>query len=165
MRRTLSWFATFVVALACAYLSRSHIGLPVSKMSMSPHQDLITTLTELYTLLECLAVIPENSLHLPESPTGIHPEHKINTTAAKAAGYDETAIALMYALPYLDVIVHDFSVQLLPSTYVTTYLGADLDEGDFESQREMLDEEMMPPSAIRLTWSEGGYGTVLSTLR
>lgn len=129
-------------------------------MSPSPHQDLITTLTELYTLLHSLAAIPEDFLLLPDPETGLHPPHKINAAAAKVAGYDENAIALMYALPYLDVSVHDFSVQLLPSTYVTTYLGADLNDGDFESQRELLDEEMMPPSAMRLTWSEGGYGTV-----
>lgn len=130
-------------------------------MAISLHHGLKAPLIELYTLLHDLAVIPEDSLLLPNAETGLHIKDSINEDAAREAGYDEEAISLMYQLPYLNVGLHDWSVELLPSTYVTTYLGAGLEDLDFESQREMLRDELMPSTAIRLTWSETGYGTVL----
>ncbi|KAK5137432.1 hypothetical protein LTR08_009011 [Meristemomyces frigidus] len=35
-----------------------------------------------------------------------------------------------------------------------------MDEGYFAAQRLMLEDEEMPPSAIRITWEEGGHGFV-----
>jgi hypothetical protein len=49
---------------------------------------------------------------------------------------------------------------LQPNTYPVSYLG-DLNEGDFLSRREMLEEDdLMPASAIQLNWEEGGNGIV-----
>jgi hypothetical protein len=50
--------------------------------------------------------------------------------------------------------------ELRPSTYPISYLGSDLNKDDFLSRREMLEDDLMPPSAIQLTWEEGGCGIV-----
>lgn len=129
-------------------------------MAISLHSDLIVSLTELYTTLHLLAAIPEHGLRLPDAESELHPSKSINSEAARQAGYDEDSISVMYALPYLDVGTHEWTIELLPSTFTTTYLGPDLDEGDFDSQREMLHDEAMPTTALRLTWSETGHGIV-----
>lgn len=128
-------------------------------MAVSPHLELITVLTQLYTLLISLAAVPDDLLRLTSPDTGVHAPGSINTTAAVTADYDADVVALICALPYLDVGSIDWSVELLPSTHPVTYFGPGLDEGDFESQREMMDDELMPATTLRLTWSEI-YGVV-----
>lgn len=125
------------------------------------HKDFLTALLNLYTTLDALAIInPNTPLRLPSSPNGLHPPSIFNATAAHAAGYSPSAVALLATMPHLDVGAHEMFFALRPSTYPISYLGADLDEGYFEAQREMLDGELMPASAIRLTWEEGGHGIV-----
>lgn len=132
-----------------------------STMDESPHGELISALNELYTLLVSLAAVPDDILlRLPSPDTGVYAPGAINTTAAIAAGYDADTVALMCALPYLDLDTHDYSVELLPSTFPVSYLAPDLDEGTFEWLREMLNDEAMPATALRLTWSEGGHSYV-----
>jgi hypothetical protein len=130
-------------------------------MHLSNHTEIITVLTELYTLLDTLAAISPNLVRLPSTSTGIHPPSIFNATAAHAAGFSSEAVTVLSALPYLDVSRHEIMLGLQPSTYPLSYLGADLDEVYFSTWREMLDnEEPMPPSAIQLTWEEGGHGMV-----
>jgi hypothetical protein len=130
-------------------------------MHLSNHTEIITVLTELYTLLDSLAVISHDLVRLPPTSTGVHPPSIFNATAAGAAGFSSETVAVLSALPYLDVGRHEMMLALQPSTYPLSYLGADLDEGYFSTWREMLEtEEPMPSSAIQLTWEEGGYGMV-----
>ena len=89
-------------------MADSHHGQLVSPLfkltvANSPHSELISLLTELYTLLDSLAAIPDNLLRLPSPDTGVHAPDAVNTAAATAAGYDPDTVALMCALPYLDV--------------------------------------------------------------
>ncbi|KAI5244941.1 hypothetical protein E4T43_03505 [Aureobasidium subglaciale] len=102
-------------------------------MIASPHSELIATLTELYNLLDALGVVSHCSPLFP-----LHTN--INAEAAHATGYASEAVKLMCDLPYLDVELA-------------------VDEGSFESLREMLHDEMMPPTALRLTYGELSQGT------
>jgi hypothetical protein len=130
-------------------------------MQLSNHNEIITVLTELYTLLDTLAAISPNLVRLPPTSTGVHPPHIFNATAARAAGFSPEAVTVLSALPYLDIGRHEIMLGLQPSTYPLSYLGADLDEGYFSTWREMLEsEEPIPSSAIQLTWEEGGHGLV-----
>jgi hypothetical protein len=130
-------------------------------MQLSNHTEIITVLTELYTLLDTLAAISANLVRLPPTSTGAHPPSIFNASGARAAGFSSEAVTVLFALPCLDVGRHEIMLGLQPSTYPLSYLGADLDEVYFSTWREMLDnEEPMPPSAIQLTWEEGGHGMV-----
>ena len=97
---------------------------------------------------------------MPPADTCIHPPSIFNADAALAAGYNEEAVAVLSAMPYLGVGRQEMMNQIRPATFPVSYLGEDLDEGYFVGQREMLDDEQMPASAIRLTWEEGGHGFV-----
>lgn len=135
-------------------------------MQFPGHGEITAVLAELYTLLDTLAAIEPGLVRLPPSDTGIHPPSIFNADAAKAAGFNAEAVEVLSALPYLDIGRHEIFLALEPSTYPLSYLGLDLDEGYFSSNREMLDgvetdtDSLMPPSAIQLTWEEGGHGMV-----
>ena len=117
-------------------------------MPTSPHAEIIETLREWYTLLETLAATkPGLARHPP------HPSEVFNAEAARTAGYADEAVGLLQELPYLDVGDHEMFLELLPSTFPLSYLGH-LDVGYFEACREMQHDEMMPPTAIKLTRSE-----------
>ncbi|KAK5739016.1 hypothetical protein LTR17_005534 [Elasticomyces elasticus] len=128
-------------------------------MAGSPHSEIIAVLTELYSLLVQLAAISDSLLVLPSPETGLHAPNAINTAAAKAAGYAEGTVAVMCALPYLDVGMHEYDVELLPNTYAVSYLGSDVDRDGFNGQRDMLEGKQMPPTAVKLTWAERRDGT------
>lgn len=129
------------------------------------HAALVDALTELYTLVYTLgafpavesdsdAVLPNagNNVYLPPHPAGL-----INAEAAAAAGFAAEAISLMSELPFLadeHAYNHGSGCQLMPSTYALSYLGEDLDEGDFQARREMLDDNLMPSTAVKLTQSD-----------
>ena len=132
-----------------------------TKMTLPNHSEIIGVLTKLYTLLDTLAAIsPDLTPRFPPPNTGVHPPTVFNADAARAAGFDAEAITVLSALPYLNVGDHEMHTALQPNTYPVSYLG-DLNEGDFLSRREMLEEDdLMPPSAIQLTWEEGGNGIV-----
>lgn len=124
----------------------------------SPHAELIETLNEFYTLLDDLSVLEPGVLRRPDVTTGRHAAGEINTYAARAAGYSEDAIEVICQLPYL----HEAGIfEILPSTFPTSYLGSELDEGSFEWRREMLFDALMPPSAIRLTSNSGACGHII----
>ncbi|KUI66078.1 hypothetical protein VM1G_02485 [Cytospora mali] len=129
------------------------------------HTELIDALTELYTLLDTLGALPPAdadsdsdsatptvNVFLPPHPPGL-----INTEAAVAAGFAPEAVSVMSAIPFLAgdyTYTHGSGFELMPSTYAWSYLGGDLDEGDFESRRELLHDELMPPTALKLTQSD-----------
>lgn len=135
------------------------------------HAELIDALTELYTLLDTLGAVPPaisdsnpNSGSDPDSaPPNVnvclppHPAGSINAEAAAAAGFAPEAVSLMSALPFLagdHAYNHGSGCELMPSTYALSYLGEDLDEGDFEWRRELLSDALMPPTALKLTKSD-----------
>jgi hypothetical protein len=130
-------------------------------MTLPNHSEIISVLTELYSLLDTLAAIsPDLTPRFPPFNTGVHSPTIFNADTARTAGFDAEAILVLSALPYLNVGDHEMHTALQPSTYPISYLG-DLNEGDFLSRREMLEEDdLMPPSAIQLTWEEGGNGIV-----
>lgn len=115
----------------------------------SPHSEFITTLTELYTLLDTLAATPPDSVHLPPHAPGA-----FNSDVAIAAGYAPDTVDLLSALPYLDKKL-EMEWELLPSTFPVSYL----EEENFDFRREMLYDEMMPPTVLRPT-SSAIYGVV-----
>lgn len=123
-------------------------------MSLSQHIEIISTLTELYTILFTSGAIASDLLLLPDPATGLHPPDTINSAAALSAGFSQEVVDLLCALPYLNVDEHELHLELLPSTFPITYRGNDLDEGYFESQRSMLNDEVMPPHALKLTHNE-----------
>lgn len=55
----------------------------------------------------------------------------------------------MRDLPYLDIELYDRTFELEPNTYPVSYRSA-LNEGELESPREMLHDESMPSTALRL---------------
>jgi hypothetical protein len=126
----------------------------MSHMSHSAHYELISTLTELYTLLDTLAAISPNTLRLPPAYTGVHPT--FNAEAAREGGYSPEAVEALSKLPY----VYGGALVGL-STCTNYYLGPNRDGEDFEQDREMMYyENLALPSAIQLTGSEGGYGCI-----
>lgn len=122
-------------------------------MCLSDHAELISTLKELWTLLDSLAACPPNMIALPPSDTGVHPSSTFNADSARAGGFTDEAVQLLAALPYLKC-----PLEIQPDTYFKCYLGLRKDERDFEEQREMLDHEPIVGSAIVLTDSSGDLG-------
>ena len=119
-----------------------------------PHSELISALTELYTILDTLGATRGLAVLLPPYQDG-----EINKDAASAAGYNADAIELMTMLPYLDVADHYLELEIQPSTYPSSYVGRDLNVGDFENWRELYNDDFTAPGALRLTFGEGSYGT------
>ncbi|KAH9825668.1 hypothetical protein Tdes44962_MAKER00598, partial [Teratosphaeria destructans] len=116
-----------------------------------PHGEIISALTELYTLLDTLGAIEPDLVRLPP-----HSPDALNRTAALAAGYTPEAVDLMSQIPYL----LDRDVELMPSTVPINHISPDADRGHFDDAREMFEEEVMRPTAVRLTRSMV-YGTEL----
>lgn len=125
-----------------------------NKCASLQHTEIISTLTELYTLLSTSGAIASDLVLLPDHAIGLYPADKIAGSAALAAGYSQEVVDLLRALPYLDVSKHEMFLELLPSTFPITYYGADLGEGYFEGWREVLNDEVMPPSALKLTHND-----------
>jgi hypothetical protein len=128
-------------------------------MSPSDHSEVIDVLTELYTLLNTLAAVPPGAFWLPtidpeayESATG---ERTVfDSKAALAVGFSTKAVRLMAAIPYWD---HPIYIQ--PSTRTKCHLG--LNEIGLAEERELFMgcDELLPPSAVRLTESSSICGT------
>lgn len=68
---------------------------------MDKHAPLITSMTSFYKLLIDMAYLAESDLILPDATTKRHKADAIDREAAKAAGFDDEVIELMYHLPYL----------------------------------------------------------------
>lgn len=133
------------------------------------HAELIDALTELYTLLDTLGALPpaDADSDAESDPASLndhinvflppHPAGSINVEAAAAAGFAPEVVSLMPALPFLaddHAYKHGSGCELMHSTYALSYLGKDLDEGDFEWRREILNDELIPPTALKLTKSD-----------
>jgi hypothetical protein len=127
-----------------------------TEMQLSNHAELIAVLTELWTLLDTLAIIKSDALQLPPSDTRLHPARSFHADAALAAGFDPEATAVMSALPYLHVKpdMGQRAIEIAGSTFPLSYLH--YDEDDFRDIRELFfdDENLTPSSAFRLTWQD-----------
>lgn len=132
--------------------------IPSSNMQLSNHSELIAVMTELWELLDMLAIVkPGASLRRPPSDTGIHRADSFNSSAALAAGFTPEAITVMSTLPYLHDSHPDMgqrAVEICGSTFPLSYL--DFDEEQFADQREIFadPENLVLPSVFRLTWQE-----------
>lgn len=71
-------------------------------MAPSDHGELVSVLTELYTLLDTLAAIPDNVILLPPSDSGIHPANIFDANAASQAGFSDEAVHALSLIPYLE---------------------------------------------------------------
>ena len=127
-------------------------------MQFSNHSELIAVMTELWELLDLLAIVkPGASLRLPPSDTGVHLADSFNVDAAIAAGFTPEAVKVMPSLPYLHDSHPDMgqrAVEICGSTFPLSYL--DFDEEQFSDQREIFadPENLILPSAFRLTWQD-----------
>jgi hypothetical protein len=156
------------VAKAAAHHLLSFFPHTPTDMQLSNHAELIAILTELWTLLDTLAIIKPEALQLPPSDTGLHPASVFNTNAALAAGFDPEAVAVMSALPYLHVErdMGQRAIEITGSTFPLSYLYFDKD--DFADTRELFfdDENLIPSSAFRLTWQNvNGWEYIYDTKR
>jgi hypothetical protein len=138
------------------------------QMQLSKHAELIAVLTELWTLLDTLAIIKPEALQLPPSDTRLHPASSFHAEAALAAGFDPEAVAVMSALPYLhvDSDMGQRAIEIEGSTFPLSYLHFDKD--DFADTRELFfdDENLIPSSAFRLTWQDvNGWEYIYDTKR
>ena len=122
-------------------------------MSSSDNSELYDTLTELWTLLDTLAALPQNMVVLSPTDTGTHPPSNFNADSAQAGGFTEEAITVLASLPYLR-----YPLEIQPSTSPKCYLGADLDGRDLEETRVMVDGDSIAGSMIVLTDSSAGIG-------
>lgn len=131
---------------------------PPSSMQLFNHSELIAAMTELWELLDTLAIVkPGTSLRRPPSDTRIHRVDNFNTDAAVAAGFASEAVSVMSALPYLHDSHPDMgqrAVEICGSTFPLSYL--DFDKEQFGDQREIFadPENLISPSAFRLTWQD-----------
>lgn len=125
-------------------------------MQLADHSELLAVMTELWTLIDKLAVVEPDALRLPPPDTGIHPATSFDADAALAAGFAQDAVLVMSALPYLHDSEPDMgqrTIEIVGSTFPLSYLH--YDEDDITYIREMSsDENIMPPSTLRLTWQD-----------
>ncbi|KAI5467807.1 hypothetical protein BGZ63DRAFT_372180 [Mariannaea sp. PMI_226] len=135
---------------------------------INPHANLFEALTEFYTLLVQLALVPASMLRFPD-PVNVSDD--FNTEAALEAGFSAEAARLIATLPYVDLSIdsqeEDIEIngffEIMPSTQFV-----DLDRsGDmvaFEWLRDIdqdpYDDRKVPGTVIRLSVSDI-YGTVL----
>lgn len=103
--------------------------MPSSDPEPLDHSELISVLTELYTLLDTLSAVPGTSICLPPSDTGVHPPCDFDAEAARAAGFSDEAVRVMSLIPYA-AYVHE----LEPSTEPMHYLG----QSDFSEDRYLI---------------------------
>lgn len=129
---------------------------PQRIMAPSDHGELASVLTGLYTLLDTLAAIPDNANILLPSDSGIYPADISDTNAARQAGFSDEAVHALSIVPYLE------DGTLGPRTFPQSYSGPDADPKELRRLRQMFydEENLTPPSAMQLTFSEGGHGVV-----
>ena len=122
----------------------------------SDHGELVSVSIELCTLLDTLTAIPNNVILLPPSDSGIHPANILDAKAASQAGFSDEAVHALSVVPFLE------DGMLGPRTFPQSYSGPNADPDDLRQLRQMLYDEdnLAPPPAIQLTFSEGGYGVI-----
>jgi hypothetical protein len=128
-------------------------------MSFSVHSEVISVLTELYTTLHTLAAVPPGAFWVRTSDPDAYKsdtgeQQVFDTKAARAAGFSDEAVRLLASSPYWD---HPIYIE--PNTQTECHLGQN--EYGFAEQRELFMgcDELLPPSAVRLTLSSSIYGT------
>lgn len=127
-------------------------------MQPSKHNELVAVMTELWELLDLLAIVkPGASLQQPPSDTGVYHADRFNVDAAFAAGFTPEAVKVMSALPYLHDSEPDMgqpAVEICGSTFPLSYL--DFDEEQFADQREIFadPDNLILSSSFRLTWQD-----------
>lgn len=82
------------------------------------HSELISVLTELYTLLDTLSATPPDTAELPPSDTGVWPPSDFHSKAARAAGFSEEAVRVLSMIPY-----PAYPQELEPRTTAVSFLG------------------------------------------
>jgi hypothetical protein len=121
----------------------------------TPHQPLITALTTFYNLLASLRYIPADAIIYP--PPGGHTN--VDSEAAREAGFDDDAIAVMRLLPYLSEDVEDYLIA--KETRPRSYMNTD----DMEAPRNPASaDEDLPGYALTLTATNvDGYALIYDT--
>jgi hypothetical protein len=99
------WKAGSLSLITATVLSRllilrySAATMPSSDSDPLDHSELISVLTELYTLLDTLSATPPLSANLPPSDTGVWPSDDFDAEAARAAGFSEEAVRVLSMIP------------------------------------------------------------------
>ncbi|KPM36176.1 hypothetical protein AK830_g10399 [Neonectria ditissima] len=132
---------------------------------MERHSNLFQALSEFYTVLVQLAILPTNLLKFPDPVNGIE-SFDANAAAALEAGFSPEAVELMARLPYLDIESREESedwyhprgdIEIMPSTFPITFTTTDEPTAShYEGLREMDDdlndeEYLIPGTCIRLS--------------
>jgi hypothetical protein len=141
-----------------SFIGNSSVAMPGGAITMpspSPYHALNTVLTELYTLLDDLAVVLSSVAILPPPETGIHPPGDFNAQAAKAAGFSDEAVKALSSMPFLD-----YQLELQPSAFAVCYWG--VDQSGFEDTWELVlggeAGAFAPPGVIKLIDSSALMG-------
>jgi hypothetical protein len=117
------WKASSLFLIAAIILSRliilrySVTTTPSSDSDALDHSELISVLTELYTLLDTLSATPPKSANLPPSDTGVWPPSDFDPEAARSAGFSEEAVRVLSMIPY-----PAYPQELEPMTTAVTFL-------------------------------------------
>jgi hypothetical protein len=94
------------------------------------HGELISVLTELYTLLDTLSATPPVTAEFPPSDTGLWPPEDFDANGARDAGFSEEAVRVLSMIPY-----PAFEQELEPRTTACSYLGS---LPDWDRQRVLI---------------------------
>jgi hypothetical protein len=94
------------------------------------HSELISVLTELYTLLDTLSATPPMTAGLPPSDTGLWPPEDSDANGACEAGFSEEAVRVLSMIPY-----PAYEQELEPRTTACSYLGS---LPDWDRQRALI---------------------------
>jgi hypothetical protein len=130
--------------------------IPNPAISLAGRQWTVSVLTQLYTLLDTLAAVPPYVVRLPLADTRTYPVSMFVSDAASAGGYSLVAVKGFSALLYVLC-----GALTQPSTFTRYYPGQDRDERNSEENRKIIiDRNIVPPSVIQLTNSDGGYGWI-----
>jgi hypothetical protein len=110
-------------------LRYSTVTMPSSDSDPLDHSELISVLTELYTLLDTPSATPPLFANLPPSDTGVWPSDDFDAEAARAAGFSEEAVRVLSMLPS-----PAYEQELEPRTTALSFLG----ETDWDRHRVLL---------------------------
>ena len=135
------WKAGLLCAITAFVLSRLlifHLGA-ITTMSSSDsdpldHSELISVLTEIYTLLDTLSATPPSSADLPPSDTGVWPPSDFDFETARAAGFSEEAVRVLSMIPY-----PAYPQELEPMTTALSFARVGRHVDDWHYHRVLID--------------------------
>ena len=129
----LLFFVTFFV-LFKVFIENADITTMQSSDPEPPgpldHSELISVLTELYTLLDTVSATPPVTAEFPPSDTGIWPLEDFNANSTREAGFSDEAVRVLSIIPN-----PAFEQELEPKTTACSYLGGLPDWG---RQRDLI---------------------------